>query len=102
LGLRRIPGIPSNWGEFILSILMFGVLPLAPLIFEQIIKGYVTTASMMIGSAMYSVGVGLVCQHKLMLVPSLLAMFVLCFLHGNTMATEQEMSIIITPAFGVS
>jgi intracellular septation protein A len=69
---------------------MRGLLPLAPLLFELIAKSGVSTAFLLITSAIYTVGMGIFCQNRLILASSLLVMLVLSFLHGLTLATEDS------------
>jgi hypothetical protein len=86
--INRIDLLPANWREFVLCMLMLGLLPLAPLIFELIAKGFVSNASMLIGAAMYTVGIGFSCQNKLILITSMMAMTALSFMHGIAITNE--------------
>jgi hypothetical protein len=74
--------VPENWGEFFLAVLFQGLVPLAPLLFEQINKGMVTNASVLIASAIYTISIGLSSRNKLVFGTSIAAMLLLSYMHG--------------------
>lgn len=55
----RFPEIPGNWQQLLLSILFQIVLPLIPLMIEQICTGKITQQSSTITAAIYTITTGI-------------------------------------------
>jgi hypothetical protein len=61
----KIPSLPKNWEDFLLSILCVLVLPLMPIIYEAIRGRHVGTADLMLTASMYAIGVGISFNNRL-------------------------------------
>ena len=56
--VRKIPGLPIEWENFVFCLILHLTLPLVPLALEQWFSGHIEAKSATLTAAMYSMAIG--------------------------------------------
>jgi hypothetical protein len=101
---RRIPGLPKNWENFILSIVCVLILPLIPIIYEYIRGRHIGTADLMLTASMYAIGVGISSTSRLTFISTIIIGIIHAASYGEfkniqNASTESEIIAYIAIAF---
>jgi hypothetical protein len=63
---NRVKGLPPNWQDFLLCVLLHMALPFLPIILEHMIAGQVADKSLFLFTAMYPLAIGISSRNKLL------------------------------------
>ena len=92
---KRIPSIPSEWGDFITCILLHMLLPLLPLFIEAWLnKGKVTDTTYAITCSMYAIAIGLSSKSYPMLGLCFLISIVFSVVFGIVSVSGSQLSFV--------
>ncbi len=92
----KIPGLPSYWENFWVSILLHLLLPLFPLAIELIQNGVISKNSLVLAASMYTISIGVSSRSRLMFAFTIAASVFYAFLYG--IVSGQSTTTIAEPA----
>lgn len=93
----RIPTLPDYWQNFFLCLLLHMIVPLLPLILEFWHTKSVSETTVLLAAAMYTIGIGISSQSRLLFGLAVVASIAYSFAFG--VATGQHYFL---PASGIS
>lgn len=94
-GTARIPSMPDNWQNFLLSIMFHMFLPLLPLIIELWITNNVKGDSIAIVAALYALSIGVSSRNKVLFGVCIVIGVVFSFAYGVSFINQQALSNLV-------
>ena len=91
-----------DWENCLAAVLLIGVVPLAPLLFELLLKSNVNVDSLTITAAIYAVTIGLASRRLIIFIMCFVVAFFECGLYGYDVSATPSNNLVSSDFLGLT